>query len=70
MCLKNWKEYGIKGVDQFHFIHQIIFSNTFITLKQPEGAGIRKMLMGTISEHAVKSETEKKGGMFNLFRRR
>ena len=66
MCLKNWKEYGIVGSDQLHFIHQIVFSNTFITLKQPEGEGIRKMLMGTISEQSLKSEDATKKG-WSLF---
>lgn len=67
MCLKNWKEYGIKGADQLYFIHELVFSNTFITLKQPEGEGIRKMLMGTITEQSLRSEdaTKKKG--FSLF---
>ncbi len=50
MCLKNWKEYGINGVDQLGFVHEIVFSNTLITLKQPMNEGIRKMLMGTIRE--------------------
>ncbi len=72
MCLKNWKEYGIKGSDQLFFIHQIIFSNTFITLKQPEGEGIRKLIMGTRTESHVQSENkESSGGLFgNLLRRR
>lgn len=69
---KNWKKYGIKGRDQLYFVHQIVFSNTFITLKQPEGEGIRKMLMGTISENRVKDETSESrgGGFLNIFRRR
>jgi len=50
MCLKNWKEYGIKGTDQLGFIHEIVFSNTFITLKQPEGGGIRNLIKGTTQE--------------------
>lgn len=50
MCLKNWKEYGIEGVDQLGFVHEIIFSNSLITLKQPMNEGVRKMLMSTISE--------------------
>jgi len=72
MCLKNWVSYGIKGADQLFFVHQIIFSNTFITLKQPEGEGIRKLLMGTRSESHVHAESkETTGGMFsNLFRKR
>lgn len=50
MCLKNWKEYGITGTDQLEFVHQIVFSNTIITLKQPEGGGIRDLIKGTSSE--------------------
>ena len=62
MCVKNWKEYGITGADQLGLVHQIVFSNTFITLKQPEGEGIRKMLMGTIQEQNLRQDnTEKKG---------
>ena len=67
MCLKNWKEYGIKGADQLYFIHELVFSNTFITLKQPEGEGIRKMLMGTIQESSMKSEDSSRRGGFSLF---
>jgi len=70
MCLKNWKEYGIKGTDQLYFIHQIVMSNTFITLKQPEGEGIRKMLMGTIAEQNIKSESSDKKRGWSLFSRR
>ena len=69
MLLKNWKEYGIKGADQLFFVHQIVMSNTFITLKQPEGEGIRKMLMGTISESSVKSESQERKKGWSLFRR-
>ena len=70
MCLKNWKEYGIKGADQLYFIHELVFSNTFITLKQPEGEGIRKMLMGTITEQSLRSEDATKKRGFSLFPQR
>ena len=66
MCVKNWKEYGIIGSDQLGLIHQIVFSNTFITLKQPEGEGIRKMLMGTIQEQSLHQQSEPKKG-WSLF---
>ena len=69
MCLRNWKEYGIKGSDQLYFIHELIFSNTFITLKQPEGEGIRKMLMGTITEQSMRQEDGTKKRGIDLFRR-
>ena len=71
MCLDNWDEYGITRSDQLGFVHQIIFSNTFITLKQPEGEGIRKMLMGTMSEQRTllgEAEPQRRGlkGLFKL----
>lgn len=62
MCLRNWREYGIKGADRFTFIKDIIHTNTFVTLKQPEGAGIQKLIGGT---HDVRlSESESKGSDF------
>lgn len=66
MLLKNWKEYGIKGADQLEFVHQIIMSNTFITLKQPEGGGIRDLLKGTTSEQrqVVSQEPAQRRGFF------
>lgn len=72
LLLNNWKIFGITSRDQLGFVHQIVFSNTFITLKQPEGEGIRKMLMGTIQESRVKDESAENrgGGFLNLFRRR
>jgi len=75
MCLKNWKEYGIKGTDQLGFVHEIVFSNTLITLKQPEGEGIRKMLMGTVNENRTflgtdnNDQNNNKKGLRGLFRR-
>lgn len=69
MCLKNWKRYGIRGADQLYFINELVFSNSFITLKQPEGEGIRKMLVGTITEQHVRSEDTTRKPRFNLFRR-
>lgn len=51
MCLKNWKEYGIKGVDQLYFVNEIIFTNTFITLKQSQDGGIRRLLSDTTTEN-------------------
>ena len=72
MCLKRWKEYGIKGTDQLYFIHEIVFSNTFITLKQPEGEGIRTLLKNiSTGEIGYQPEPEPQPGLINrLFRRR
>lgn len=71
MCARNREEYGIKTIDQYYFVYEIIMSNTFITLKQPEGEGIRKLLAGTYAEQKVTTEAPTKtGGIFSgLFRR-
>lgn len=71
MCLRNWKEYGIKGTDQLHFVHEIVFSNTFITLKQPEGEGIR-LLLKNIGQGEIGYAPEEQpqgSGIMGLFRR-
>lgn len=62
MCLRNWKEYGIKGTDQLYFVHEIVFSNTFITLKQPEGEGIRILLKNIASADFSPQVQEQQGG--------
>ena len=64
LCLKNWKEYGINGVDQLEYIHQIIFTNTFITLKQPQDGGIRDLIKGTTTENRVVSSQDEKRGFW------
>jgi len=71
MCLKNWKEYGIKGTDQLGFVHEIVISNTLITLKQPQDEGIRKLLMGTVQESRSLTSNEEvsKKGLRGLFKR-
>ena len=72
MCLKNWKSYGIKGADQFSFIYEIVISNTFITLKQPENNGIRRLLQGTTQEVRSFSNVRQEPSSFlsGLFRAR
>jgi hypothetical protein len=73
MCLRNWKEYNIKGVDQLRFVHEIIFSNTFITLKQPQDEGIRRMLMNTVTAEVMPSQDQQQqqqGWLSSLFRRK
>lgn len=71
MCLKNWKEYNINGTDQLKFIHQIVFSNSFITLKQPEGEGIRNLIKGVKSETVSYTDNLAKGQgvLGGIFRR-
>lgn len=69
MLLKNWKQYGINGTDQLEFVHQIVFSNTFITLKQPQDGGIRDLIKGISQESTVKTISEG-GERRGFFRRR
>jgi hypothetical protein len=68
MCLRNWKEYGIKGTDQLRFVHEIVFSNSFITMKQPEGEGIRKLLGNTMSGE-IGQQQDEQPGWGNIFRK-
>jgi len=71
MLLENWKEYGIKRPSQLNFVHEIIFSNSLVILKQPENEGIRKLLSGTINEQRVThTQQEQAGGMLGMFRRK
>ena len=72
MALENWVEYGIKRKSQFYFINEIVFSNSLVVLKQPEGEGIRRLIAGTIQESRVYSSNEEKEGkrLLGLFRRR
>lgn len=73
MCLRNWREYNIKGTDQLHFVHEIIFTNTFITMKQPQDEGIRRMLINTMTAEVMPQQEQesplKKGILGGLFRR-
>jgi hypothetical protein len=71
MCLRNWREYGIKGTDQLRFVHEIVFSNTFITLKQPQDEGIRNLLKNTMTaEINDPYGQEQESGLLNIFRKR
>ena len=69
LCLKNWKEYGISGTDQLEFVHQIVFSNTFITLKQPQDGGIRDLIKGIAQESTVTTRSEGNQDKRGFFRR-
>lgn len=71
MCLDNWECYGIKHTSQLFFVKEIVYTNTLVTLKQPENEGIRRLLNSIISEQrsvATYGE-EKKEGILGLFRK-
>ena len=61
MCLRNWQEYNIRGIDQLWFVHEIVFTNTLASLNQPEGEGIRKLLGIMGSADFTQSEPEPTG---------
>lgn len=66
MCLRNWKEYNIKGIDQLKFVHEIVFTNTLASLNQPEGEGMRRFV-GNISNGEIGYADQEQGGI-NPFR--
>lgn len=49
--LRNWKEYGIKGTDQYYYVKEILYTNTLVSLKQCQGGGIRRMITATRMEN-------------------
>lgn len=69
--LNFWLEFGVKSTAQLSYLHQIMFNITFITLKQPEGEGIRNLIKGVRSETATfqSDVANKKGIIGGLFRR-
>jgi len=70
MLLANWKQYKITNTAQIGFISEIVFSMAFITMKQSEGEGIRKMIMGTRQEMHQVSEYEVGKSKHGFFRKR
>jgi len=70
MCMMNWKSYGITGSDQIYLVKEIVLSNTFITLKQPENAGAREFLGKSSSENKqIMEDSSKPAGFLGLFRK-
>ena len=69
MMLASWSAYGINNTAQLKYIADIIYSLTFIVMKQADNEGIRKMIVGTRSEiHNVQDSPE--GQRKGLFGRR
>ena len=67
MCLRNWKEYNIKGTDQLWFVHEIVFTNSLASLNQPEGEGMRKLFGAIGSADFTQPEIEQSG--MSVFRK-
>jgi hypothetical protein len=68
MMIANFREYRITNTAQLGYIAEIVFSITFITLKQADNEGIRKMITSMYSESRnINQQSETKGR--SLFRR-
>ena len=69
MMLAGWAGYGINNTAQLHYVSDIIYSLTFITMKQADNEGIRRMIVGTRSEiHNIQDAPEQ--GRKGLFGRK
>jgi len=66
MLITNWGNYKITNTAQIDYVAEIVFSLAFITMKQSEGEGIRKMVVGSRQETHVSTDTDTqtKRGMF------
>lgn len=73
MCVENWREYGISRKSQLSFVNEIVFTNTLVVLKQPEGEGIRRLITGTTTESRVYNQSQDiqaKQGVFSRWLRK
>jgi len=65
MLLTNWAEYKLTNASIIAYISDIIYSLAFITMKQADNEGIRKMIVGTRSEiHNVQESPNQGRGLF------
>jgi hypothetical protein len=63
MCLVNYGKYGIKESSMLSYINQLVFTNTYVVLKQADGASIQELLKGTVNEQRLIQSEQKKPGM-------
>jgi len=65
MMLTNWEGYELTNASLISYIADIVYSLTFITMKQADNEGIRKMIVGTRSEiHQVSENQNQSRSMF------
>lgn len=68
MCCTNWRKYGIKNSSQLWYVHEIVFTNALVVLKQADDASIQELLKGTVTENRnVNSEAPKQPGKLRRF---
>lgn len=68
MMISNWKLYGVTNTAQFHYVHEIVFSNTLAVLKQADAASIQELLKATVYEQRNINAPQKEGGANKLSR--
>jgi len=69
MAVTNWRDYGVYNPAQLRFINEVVFTNSFVVLKQPENEGIRRLIGHSVSEQrSTQTYNEGTGrGLFNIF---
>lgn len=63
LLISNWKDYGIVNAAQFYYVHEIVFTNTLVVLKQADEASIQDLLKSTVQENRnVNAPIKERGG--------
>lgn len=62
MMISNWKEYGVKDVAQFYFVHSLVMGNAIAVLYQAGDGSIQELLKGTTFEQRNLSTTKAEPG--------
>ena len=68
--VSNWRQYGITSASQIRLIGRMILNTSRITLMQAMNEGIRVLLKGTMQEQRSIIDSERKGGLKDIFKRR
>lgn len=68
MMISNWKLYGITNTAQFHYVHEIVFSNTMGVLEQAGDGSIQELLKATVYEQRNITAPQKEQGGQKLSR--
>ena len=69
VMIANWRSYGVKNTSQFHYVHEIVFSNTMGVLEQAGDGSIQDLLKATVYENRnITTGQKKEGGSQKLSR--
>ena len=53
MCIAKWNEYHIRDTSQLIYVHELVFTTSFMVLKQADQASIQELLKGTVQENRI-----------------